>query len=81
MLSTIKNYYYMTKPGIVRGNVLTVIAGFLLASRGQIDLWTFVGVVLGTALVIASACVANNYIDRHIDKKMERTKKRSSQVA
>lgn len=67
----------MTKPGIVRGNMLTVIAGFLLASRGHIDIWAFIGVVLGTALVIASACVVNNYIDRHIDKKMERTKKRA----
>lgn len=67
----------MTKPGIVRGNILYTIAAFLLASRGHIDFSVFFGVVVGTALVIASACVANNYIDRHIDKKMERTKKRA----
>lgn len=67
----------MSKPGIVRGNVLTVIAGFLLASRGHIDWMSLVAVVSGTALVIASACVINNYIDRNIDKKMERTKKRA----
>lgn len=38
----------------------------------------FLGVILGTALVIASACVFNNYLDREIDAKMERTKKRAS---
>lgn len=67
----------MTKPGIVRGNLLTVIAGYLLAAKGHFLFTSFLGVSVGTALVIASACVVNNYIDRDIDKKMERTKKRA----
>lgn len=71
------NYYLITKPGIVLGNLVTVAAGFLLASRGFFDLSLFFGTMLGLALIMASACVFNNLIDRPLDQKMERTKKRA----
>jgi len=71
------NYYLLTKPGIIMGNLITVAAGFVLASREQIDLWLFCATLVGLTLVMASACVFNNYIDRHIDKKMSRTKERA----
>ena len=77
MNQTVKNYYLLTKPGIIYGNVITTIAGFLLASRFHGSISIFLGVVIGTACVIASACVFNNYMDRGIDQKMERTKKRA----
>lgn len=75
--STFKKYYYLTKPGIIRGNAITAAAGFLLASKNEFHLGTFVAMLIGISLVIASACVLNNYIDRKIDAKMERTKKRA----
>ncbi len=31
-----RHYIHVTKPGIIRANVLTVAAGFLFASRGII---------------------------------------------
>ncbi len=33
--------------------------------------------MFGLGLIVASACVTNNYIDRNIDKKMSRTKNRA----
>ncbi len=73
-----KEYYHLTKPGIIKGNALAAIAGYFLASKGiGYDGIVFVAMLTGLSLVIASGCVFNNYIDRDIDKKMARTKKRA----
>jgi len=73
----IKAYYLVTKPGIIMGNVVTTAAGFILASRGHIEWMVFLAALVGVILVVASACVFNNYLDREMDKKMERTKNRA----
>lgn len=70
------NYYLLTKPGIILGNLLTLAGGFFLASKGYVDLFLFFITLLGLALIIASACVFNNYIDRKLDKTMARTQNR-----
>ncbi len=72
----IRTYYLLTKPGIIVGNLITTTAGFALASRGHFDVWLFLAMFIGLYLIIASACVFNNYIDRDLDRKMERTKNR-----
>jgi protoheme IX farnesyltransferase len=74
---TLKHYLLLTKPGIILGNALTTAGGYALAARGQLDLGLFLSMVLGLALIIASACVFNNYIDRNHDAKMNRTKYRA----
>lgn len=78
MTATIRDYYQLTKPGVLYGNVLTAAAGFLLAARGQIDILLFVATIVGMTLVIAAACVLNNYLDQDIDRVMARTKSRPS---
>lgn len=77
MIIPIKSYYYLTKPGIIYGNLLTAVAGFLLASGWNVNLPLFFGTLFGIGLVIGSSCVINNYIDREIDSKMKRTQKRA----
>ncbi|MBD2779510.1 heme o synthase [Xenorhabdus szentirmaii] len=72
----IKQYLQVTKPGIIFGNLISVIGGFLLASKGVIDYPLFFATMVGVSLVVASGCVFNNYIDRDIDCIMERTKER-----
>lgn len=72
-----KTYYYLTKPGIIMGNIVTTAGAFILGSKGHIDFLLFLATLVGLGLVIASACVVNNYTDRDLDKKMKRTKNRA----
>lgn len=72
-----KSYLQLIKPGITLSNTLTALAGFFLAaSLAPFSLTALIGGVAGTALVIASACVINNIIDRDLDKRMKRTSRR-----
>lgn len=75
-----KQYYHLIKPGIVYGNTIVAVAGFLYAGNkapAGVDWLLGVSAAAGLACIIASACVFNNYFDREIDKKMERTKNRA----
>jgi protoheme IX farnesyltransferase len=73
-------YYRLTKPGIIYGNILVAGAAFVYASGGvlehKINLIEGIEMLIGLACIIGSACVFNNYFDRGIDAKMERTKTR-----
>ena len=73
----LKIYYELVKPGIVYGNLLTTVAGFFLGAAGIISWTQLLATLVGIALVIGSACVFNNLIDRDIDDRMERTRDRA----
>jgi protoheme IX farnesyltransferase len=76
---TVRQYVSLTKPGVLFGNVITGVAGFCLASAWlrQFDAGLFLATIGGMTLIIASACVLNNVLDRDIDRIMARTKKRA----
>ena len=71
-----RNFFSLTKPGIIFGNVITALGGFFLAAKGQINFSLLIFMLVGVSLVIASGCVFNNCIDRDIDKLMKRTQNR-----
>jgi len=72
-----KAYGLLLKPGIIAGNLVTMLAGFALASKGTMDPVKCLGALLGLSFLIGSACVFNNYIDCAADEKMTRTKERA----
>lgn len=58
-------------------NCLTALAGFFLASKGKSLSFTLLIATIGAIVFgMIAVCIANNYIDRGIDSKMDRTKKR-----
>lgn len=73
----LKAYYRLTKPGIVYGNLMTAAAGFLLASRWHINAGRLAAMLVGLGLIIAAACVFNNVLDRDLDARMARTRRRA----
>jgi protoheme IX farnesyltransferase len=72
----LKDYWRVTKPGMVLGNLVPVMGSFFLASRGHIDVAVFLSTTIGISLLIASACVLNNCMDRDLDRMMKRTRDR-----
>jgi len=69
----------LVKPGIVFGNTVTLSGGYFVGIKeSNFSSLSFLASLFGMMLVIASGCVLNNYIDRDIDKMMERTRMRPS---
>lgn len=66
----------VTKPGIIFGNLVTVAGGCFLGLQTHFNAQLFLATLLGMSLIIASGCVANNFIDRDIDQLMRRTQNR-----
>src|SRR5580698_3372953 len=71
-----RDYFELTKPRVVALIVLTAVVGTLLASRGLPPLDALIFGNLGIALAAASAAAINHVLDRSIDARMARTRKR-----
>ncbi|GGA35140.1 heme o synthase [Paenibacillus physcomitrellae] len=75
--ATWRDFVALTKPGIIRSNLIATFAGYWLGAHWHIDIVKLIITMIGTALVMAGACVFNNYYDREMDTKMERTQNRA----
>ncbi|MEI7025412.1 heme o synthase [Paenibacillus sp. y28] len=72
-----RDFVQLAKPGILFSNSITAFGGFWVASKGDVSWVQLLYMLIGTALVMASGCVLNNYLDRDFDMKMARTQERA----
>jgi protoheme IX farnesyltransferase len=68
-----REYYELTKPGVVKLLVFTAVAGMLLATPGMVPLDILLFGTIGIGLASASAAAINHVLDRRIDAQMART--------
>lgn len=69
-------YFELTKPRIAFMLVLTSAAGFYLGTEGGFNLALFLHSMLAITLLAFGVATLNQYIERDIDTKMERTASR-----
>lgn len=76
--ATWRDFVQLAKPGIVKSNLIVIVTGFWLASTytDSFSFWLFLVTVVGSSLVMGGSCALNNYLDRDLDVKMNRTKNR-----
>lgn len=69
-------YLALTKPRVIELLLITTIPVMFLAARGIPNLWLVLATLVGGALSAGSANAFNCYLDRDIDRVMNRTKGR-----
>ncbi len=69
-------YVALTKPRIIELLLVTTVPTMIVAERGLPSLWLVTCTVLGGTFAAGGANAINMYVDRDIDRLMERTKRR-----
>ncbi len=71
-----RDYVELTKPKVSLLIVFTALVGMVLASPGMVPLSALLFGTVGIALASGSAAAFNHVLDRRIDEKMARTRRR-----
>lgn len=71
-----RDYLELTKPKVSLLIVFTAIVGMVLASPGMLPLHALIFGTLGIGMASGSAAAFNHVLDRRIDEKMARTRRR-----
>jgi protoheme IX farnesyltransferase len=74
--SRIGDYVALTKPRIIELLLVTTVPTMIVAERGLPSLWLIAATVIGGTMAAGGANAINMYVDRDIDRVMERTKNR-----
>jgi protoheme IX farnesyltransferase len=71
-----RDYYVLTKPGVVQLLVFTAVVGMFLATPGMVPWDVLVFGSLGIGLAASGGAVVNHVLDRRLDAQMARTRNR-----
>jgi heme o synthase len=73
-----RDYYTLTKPGVVALLMVTAVAGMFLATEpaGMVPLSTFIPATIGLSLAMMASAAINQIMDQKIDAVMARTAER-----
>ena len=73
-----RDYFALTKPGVVALLMVTAVAGMFLATEpaGMVPLATLIPAILGLSLAMMASAAINQIMDQKIDAVMTRTEKR-----
>ena len=71
-----RDYYVLTKPGVVQLLVFTAIVGMFLATPGMVPWDILIAGSFGIGLAAAAGAVVNQVLDQRIDAQMARTRNR-----
>lgn len=70
------DYAALTKPGLVTMVLVTTAVGFYLGASGPFDTARMLATILATGLAAGGTLALNQYIERDLDARMERTQMR-----
>ncbi len=73
---TVKAYISLTKPRVMELLLVVTVPAMILAQQGLPNLWLVLATLLGGAMSAGSAGAFNCYLDRDMDRKMQRTANR-----
>jgi len=76
VLARWRDYYSLTKPGVVQLLVFTAIVGMFLATPGMVPWEILLFASVGIGLSAASGAAVNHVLDQRIDAEMLRTRDR-----
>lgn len=70
------DFLLLTKPRVVAMVVVTTIVGYYLGSSGATDFLRLLSTLIGTGLAAAGTLALNQFLERDLDARMERTRLR-----
>ncbi|MGD9762592.1 MAG: heme o synthase [Candidatus Binatia bacterium] len=75
-MAVLADYLALTKPRLAVMVMITAAVGYYLGSTGAFQAGRFLHAMIGTGLAAAGALALNQYLERDLDARMERTRGR-----